>query len=110
MNASNNREARAMTVLMDALGLEIAALHELVSSFTDLRVLEIGCGNGRLTRRYANDVGFVLAVDPRESSLDRFRETITNSLRHRVELRRAGIADLDLPSASFDVVLFAWSL
>lgn len=99
-----------MTTYMDADGLETAALAELVPSFANLRVLEIGCGNGRLTRRYAEETASVLAIDPDESALARFRDTMPSALRGRVELRAAPLENLDLPAASFDLVLFAWSL
>ena len=44
---------------------EVAALARMVPSFAGLRVLEIGCGDGRLTQRYAARAGSVIAIDPK---------------------------------------------
>lgn len=99
-----------MATSMDPDGLETGALAALVPSFANLRVLEIGCGNGRLTRRYAEAAASVLAIDPDESALARFRETIPDALRGHVELRAAPLEDLAVSEAAFDLVLFAWSL
>ena len=42
-----------MTIRQDPENSELDALHEFVGSFAGKRVLEIGCGNGRLTFQYA---------------------------------------------------------
>lgn len=99
-----------MATRMDPDGVETAALAELVPSFANLRVLEVGCGNGRLTRRYAAAAGSVLAVDPNEAALAHFRDTMPEELRPRVKLRAAPLEELDFADRTFDVVLFAWSL
>lgn len=99
-----------MATYMDPEGLETAAVAKLVPSFANLRVLEIGCGDGRLTRRYAEAAASVLAIDPDEAAVARFRLTMPDALRGHVELRAAPLEALDLPRASFDLAIFAWSL
>ena len=84
---------------------EIAALDAVVPSFRGCRVLEIGCGDGRLTRRYALTAKSVLAIDPEENAIARLAGALPN-----VDARVAGVEDLALPPNSIDIVLFAWSL
>jgi 16S rRNA A1518/A1519 N6-dimethyltransferase RsmA/KsgA/DIM1 with predicted DNA glycosylase/AP lyase activity len=71
------------------------------------RVLEIGCGDGRLTRRYASRVARVLAIDPDESLVRAFRDGGVDS---NVEVRATSFDRLDLPEQSMDAAVFAWSL
>lgn len=94
-----------MPILEDPEGREIAALARLVPSFAGCRVLEIGCGDGRLTRRYASGAGSVIAIDPKAESIDRLRAALPF-----VEARAVGIEALDLPPRSLDVAIFSWSL
>jgi 2-polyprenyl-3-methyl-5-hydroxy-6-metoxy-1,4-benzoquinol methylase len=94
-----------MPILEDPEGHETAALARLVPSFAGRRVLEIGCGDGRLTRRYAAGAASVIAIDPEAESIDRLRAALPF-----VEARAAGIAALDLPPRSVDVAILSWSL
>ncbi len=48
---------------IDPEGVETRTLARL-APVDDLRVLELGCGDGRLTFRYADAAASVLAVDP----------------------------------------------
>ncbi len=93
-----------MAVLEDPEGHEIDALHRVVS-FAGLRVLEIGAGDGRLTRRYADDAASIVAIDPEPDDIAVLREELP-----AVDARAIGIEDLVLPDRSVDVALFAWSL
>ncbi len=94
----------------DPEGEETAALTELLPNLEELRVLEVGCGDGRLTRRYAERTGSVLAIDPEASAIATFRDTIPPALRARVQIRTGTIVTLGEPSPTFDRVVFAWSL
>jgi 2-polyprenyl-3-methyl-5-hydroxy-6-metoxy-1,4-benzoquinol methylase len=78
-----------------------------VYSFAGRRVLEVGCGDGRLTRRYADVADYVLAIDPDAAAIAALSADMPPG---RVDARAAEFLDARLPSASFDVVLFAWSL
>jgi len=49
---------------LDPEGHETAALDQLLPDLRGRRVLEVGCGEGRLTCRYADRAGSVLAIDP----------------------------------------------
>lgn len=94
---------------IDPEGAELAALGKLVD-FAGLRVLEVGCGDGRLTWRYADRAASVLATDPDESAIRRARRARPPELRGRVRFSVAGATDFKAPRSSFDLAFFSWSL
>lgn len=90
----------------DPEGHEVAALFALAPALDGRRVLEIGCGDGRLTRRYAHHAESVLAIDPDATAIaPLLADTPAN-----VEARAIGFLDAPLPERAFDLILFAWSL
>jgi 16S rRNA A1518/A1519 N6-dimethyltransferase RsmA/KsgA/DIM1 with predicted DNA glycosylase/AP lyase activity len=93
-----------MSINEDPEGHEIAALDAVVS-FASRRVVEIGCGDGRLTRRYAHIARSVTAIDPDADAVADLMRDLP-----MVNARAAGIDECVLDPASADVVLFAWSL
>ena len=96
-----------MAIRLDPEGNEIAALTALIPSFVGSQVLEIGCGDGRLTRRYAKTAASVLAIDPDESAIATLRADPPPGL---LEIRGIGFEHLVVPDRSFDVILLSWSL
>jgi 16S rRNA A1518/A1519 N6-dimethyltransferase RsmA/KsgA/DIM1 with predicted DNA glycosylase/AP lyase activity len=84
---------------------EAAALAAVVSSFASLRVLEIGCGDGRLTRRYTTEAASIIAVDPDADAIGELRAELPH-----VDARAMGEEELVIADHSVDVVIFAWSL
>jgi len=94
-----------MAIEEDPEGHELRALDTVVS-FASRRVLEIGCGDGRLTLRYADKAASVIAIDPDAEAVAALAaERLPN-----VEVRHVGAEGVDLPPHSVDIVLFAWSL
>jgi 16S rRNA A1518/A1519 N6-dimethyltransferase RsmA/KsgA/DIM1 with predicted DNA glycosylase/AP lyase activity len=89
----------------DPEGHERSALDAIVGSFASRRVVEIGCGDGRLTRQYAHAAESVLAIDPDDEAIAEFAADLP-----MVETRAIGIDELALPAHSVEVVVFAWSL
>ena len=94
-----------MAIIEDPEAHEVAALRRLVPSFAGLHVLEIGCGDGRLTRRYAAAAASVVAIDPKAESIAALRAE-----QPSVDARAMGIEDLVLPPHSIDVAILSWSL
>jgi predicted RNA methylase len=94
---------------IDPEGAELAALAE-VADFAGLRVLELGCGDGRLTWRYAHSAASVLATDPDESYIRRARRARPAELRGRVRFSASSAADFKAPKSSLDLAFFSWSL
>jgi ubiquinone/menaquinone biosynthesis C-methylase UbiE len=73
-------------------------------------VLELGCGDGRLTFRIADAARSVLAVDPDSEAIERARAAMPKRLADRVTFAVAQAEELDAPTAAFDLALFSWSL
>lgn len=72
-------------------------------------VLEVGCGNGRLTLEYAGRARRVVAIEPSGTTIREARRRarargLTN-IRFRAQPAQTGIR-----GGPFDVVLFSWSL
>lgn len=75
-----------------------------------LHVLELGCGDGRLTFQLADATASVLAVDPDEERVASARRSLPAELEGKVSLAVAGAAEVKAPRRRFDLALFSWSL
>jgi ubiquinone/menaquinone biosynthesis C-methylase UbiE len=84
----------------------IAALVELDGT----RVLEVGCGSGRLTRYLAARAREIYAFDPKSESVAQAKASLTDELRQRVQFAVHDAEALDLPRRRFDLALCGWSL
>jgi 2-polyprenyl-3-methyl-5-hydroxy-6-metoxy-1,4-benzoquinol methylase len=92
----------------DPEGAEASVLGR-TADFTGARVLEVGCGDGRLTRLYAAEAASVLAIDTKADEIATARRETHDDLRARVAFRVQSAIDLDEPPAAFDTVFFSWS-
>ena len=98
-----------MRVSIDPEGTEIEVIHELVD-FSGKKVLEVGCGDGRMTRRYADRAALVLALDPNAEKIERAIDSTPEPLRSKVRFRVADIADAELAQQAFEVAILSHSL
>jgi 16S rRNA A1518/A1519 N6-dimethyltransferase RsmA/KsgA/DIM1 with predicted DNA glycosylase/AP lyase activity len=96
-----------MPIELDPEERELRALLELLPNLHCARVVEVGCGDGRLTRRYAVHAASVLAFDPDEAAIAVFR---SERLPDRVEVRADAVDRVNIPQSSADVVLLSWTL
>ena len=87
----------------------MAALRRL-QDFTGARVIEVGCGDGRLTAGIAERAASVLAFDPDEAAISRASAALPDRLAGRVTYRAASAIDVELAPASFDIAVFSWTL
>jgi ubiquinone/menaquinone biosynthesis C-methylase UbiE len=94
---------------IDPEGTEIEVIHELVD-FSGKKVLEVGCGDGRMTRRYADRAALVLALDPNAEKIERAIDSTPEPLRSKVRFRVADIADAELAQQVFEVAILSHSL
>jgi ubiquinone/menaquinone biosynthesis C-methylase UbiE len=98
-----------MASVKDAGSAEARALAAL-GDFDGKRVLEIGCGDGRLTWLYAGRAEEVLGVDTEGESIREARRALPDQLKDRVEFRVADAQALDVPRHRFDIAFLSWSL
>jgi 16S rRNA A1518/A1519 N6-dimethyltransferase RsmA/KsgA/DIM1 with predicted DNA glycosylase/AP lyase activity len=96
-----------MPIELDPEEREIRALVELVPNLQQARVVEVGCGDGRLTRRYAARAASVFAFDPDEAAVNVFR---SEPLPDNVDLRSDTVDRVEILPGTVDVVLLSWSL
>jgi ubiquinone/menaquinone biosynthesis C-methylase UbiE len=98
-----------MTLQRDPEEHEITHLHDF-ADFAGARVLEIGCGEGRLTWRYAASAGRVAGIDSDFNRLSVAPGDCPPTLRSRVAFALARAENLPFPRETFDLALLAWSL
>jgi ubiquinone/menaquinone biosynthesis C-methylase UbiE len=98
-----------MAKLQDPEGIEIKTVLKHLS-FAGKDVLEIGCGDGRLTFKYAEMARRVVAIDPLDAGIDKAKSDQPKNLHRKVEFRVGYGEKLTFPDQSFDVVFFSWSL
>ncbi len=93
----------------DPDGVELAAIAQVVD-LDRKRVLDVGCGSGRLTSFAAARARSVYAFDPNGDSVARARASLPARLRHSVSFGVHPVEALNLPRRRFDIALCGWSL
>jgi 2-polyprenyl-3-methyl-5-hydroxy-6-metoxy-1,4-benzoquinol methylase len=102
-----------MTVLLDPQEIETAALLAYTGDLDNLRLIEIGCGDGRLTRRYAARPAHVTAIDPNPDKIALACEDLPGDLQAKVEFIAADLVQFGSEQRGeerFDLAILAWSL
>lgn len=98
-----------MPVSFDRKGVETAAIHDLVD-FTDKTVLEVGCGDGRLTWRYARTADEVVGLDVNEKKIEAAVAACPEELRSKVTFKTADIGVFNPGDDRFDIAILSYSL
>jgi len=100
-----------MTIRTDPENNEARALSDM-ANFSGHHVLEIGCGDGRVTWLYADKAAHVTAIDPSASQIALAREQLPGQLQGRVEFHDIAFEDFAAASSpsAFDIVILSWSL
>ena len=105
-----------MPIRLDPEESETAALFDFVGDLAGQHVLEIGCGDGRLTWRYADRAAHVIALDPNPDDITLAIKNCPPRLQGRVEWKLGTLHELaeSLASAAqppgFDMAILSWSL
>ena len=94
---------------IDPEGVETQILHDLID-FAGKNVLEVGCGEGRMTWRFADSAASVLAFDPNESAIATAREETPDVLKDKLSFRVADTTNIKLTQGAYDVAVFSWSI
>jgi ubiquinone/menaquinone biosynthesis C-methylase UbiE len=85
----------------------------IIQRFADLtnrRILELGCGDGRLTRQVAPLASTVVAIEPDATRIATARRAAAAEGINNVKFRVGSAERLRLGGGQFDVALFSWSL
>jgi ubiquinone/menaquinone biosynthesis C-methylase UbiE len=98
-----------MSLTRDAQGIETAIL-ERIARPHGARVLEVRCGDGRLTWRYAHLAEHTTGIDPDRSRLVTALGDRPAPLRGRVDFVAADAEHLPLRKGAFDLAILSWSL
>jgi predicted RNA methylase len=98
-----------MAMVVDPDGVELETILGLVD-LRERQVVEVGCGDGRLSFACAQAGARVFGFDPDEEAIEVARAETPRNLRKRVSFEVADAAEIDLPSRKFDLALFSWSL
>lgn len=94
----------------DPEGFEKKTLHKFVD-FKNARILEIGCGEGRLTWKYAAVSSLTVGFDPDYDALRIARADAQDKSRStHVHFANASASHIPFSKETFDIAILAWSL
>ncbi len=99
-----------MALVIDPAGEELRLLRRALP-FRGKQLAEIGCGDGRLTRRLASLApSRIDAFDPDPGQIRLARRALPSRLRGHVHYDVGRAEQIRKPDAVYDVVIFGWSL
>lgn len=98
-----------MTLIKDPEQNETNHLLKAVN-FSGKRVLEIGCGEGRLTWRYASASASTVGIDSDKDSLRVAVIDRPSDMENRIHFTNAEAEYIPFSKETFDIAILAWSL
>jgi ubiquinone/menaquinone biosynthesis C-methylase UbiE len=99
-----------MTVQKDPERNEIKFLNRFAEFSPSQRVLELGCGDGRLTWRYARSVGQIVGVEIERDDLRLATIDRPSDLAAKAVFANADSIYLPFAKETFDLAILSWSL
>ena len=97
-----------MAMRSDVARLERQYLLDMLDT-SGTRILEIGCGEGRMTWQYADTAHHIVAMDVEIEDVQQGHKSCPEALRDTVDFLVGSAIILPFAPASFDHVVFAWS-
>jgi ubiquinone/menaquinone biosynthesis C-methylase UbiE len=98
-----------MTLQSDPERKELKYLHKF-ADFRNKRVLEVGCGEGRMTWHYAQETHTTIGIDTDTDALRIAEIDRPSDLEHKVLFTSAASEYLPFSKETFDIAILAWSL
>lgn len=98
-----------MSIEKDSERNESNYLHQF-ADFTNKRVLEVGCGEGRMTWQYAKKTHTTIGIDTDTDALRVAKVDRPADLEHKVLFTSAASEYLPFSKETFDIAVLAWSL
>jgi ubiquinone/menaquinone biosynthesis C-methylase UbiE len=98
-----------MAIVIDPEQNEVHAL-QYIPDWRQKRVIEIGCGSGRLTLRLAQLGANVHAIDPNSQQIEIARNELPKKYSGRVQYHVGSAEHLVHRKDSFDLAVFSWVL
>ena len=107
--STRSGRAAPVAVRIDPTGEELQSLLSFAGDLNGKRVLEIGCGDGRLTRKYAALASYVVAFDPDPDEIEQAIRDLPAELAARVSFETHNVLDFPI-GERFDLAVLSWSL
>src|SRR5688572_29147511 len=98
-----------MTLQKDPEGSEKKFLHKF-GDFKNKSVLEVGCGEGRLTWKYASVPALTVGIDSDRTAARVARADSPADLRAQVHFACASARNIPFAKETFDIAILSWSL
>ena len=98
-----------MSVQKDPEHNEAKFLHQF-ADFANKRVLEVGCGEGRMMWKYAKGTYTTIGIDTDLDALRVANADKPSDLAHKVLFTSAASECLPFSKETFDIAVLAWSL
>lgn len=98
-----------MAIQKDTEASEKKHLHRF-ADFAGKRILEIGCGEGRLTREYAPASSLTVGLDPDPDALRVALIDSPHDLKKKTFFARSQAEYIPFSKETFDIAVLAWSL
>ncbi len=98
-----------MGVIIDPENIEVETIRAFAGDLHGKRVLEIGCGQGRLTPIFAETAVHTTAIDPSTEKIEYAQNDLAPELQDRVTFLVQSLDDFQ-PTEQIDLVFLSWSL